>query len=420
MNFFTIVSIFLTFTVILLGLNHYFKKPMQANIFLVLGSLFFCLIYRYILNSGLLNLGPHDFTILVKSIDFPNVLINGILSYLLFAGALHCDLNIIKKLKFTIIPLALLGTLISTFIIGCLMYFILQLFDYHFSFLLCLIFGALISPTDPIAVLSMLKELGAAKFLKETLAGESLFNDGVGIVIFITLVGILNGQSTTLSSIIYLFCQLTFGGLIYGYIVGKVGIKLINLVEQDNEFTLILTLWITTTGYVIAEFLGVSGPLAMVMSGLLIGNKIDNWRTRQQLFAFWDTIDNSLNCFLFLLIGLEILILEIPYTLSFLILLTIIVSVIARAMSVYASLYLFKSYNAKTLPLWSIISWGGLRGGLAIALVLSLPNNIDHQLLIILTYAIVLFSIIIQGLTIKPLLERVVTLLEVDTRLTKN
>ena len=420
MNFFTVVSIFLTFTVILLGLNHYFKKPMQANIFLVLGSLFFCLFYRFILNSGLFNLGPNDFTSLVRSIDFPNVLINGILSYLLFAGALHCDLNIIKKLKFTIIPLALLGTLISTFIIGCLMYFILQLFGYQFSFLLCLIFGALISPTDPIAVLSMLKELGAAKFLKETLAGESLFNDGVGIVVFITLVGILNGQSTTLPSIIYLFCQLTFGGLIYGYIVGKVGIKLINLVEQDNEFTLILTLWITTTGYVIAEFLGVSGPLAMVMSGLLIGNKIDNWRTRQQLFAFWDTIDNSLNCFLFLLIGLEILILEIPYTLSFLILLTIVVSVIARAMSVYASLYMFKSYNSKTLPLWSIISWGGLRGGLAIALVLSLPNNVDHQLLIILTYAIVLFSIIVQGLTIKPLLERVVTLLEVDTRLTKN
>ena len=393
---------------------------MQANIFLVLGSLLFCLMYRYILNSGLLNGGTDDFISMVRSIDFPNVLINGILSYLLFAGALHCDLNIIKKLKFTIIPLALLGTLISTFIIGSLMYFVFQLLNYHFSYLLCLIFGALISPTDPIAVLSMLKELGAAKFLKETLAGESLFNDGVGIVVFITLIGILNGHSATFSSIIYLFCLLTFGGLAYGYVVGMIGIKLINLVDQDNEFTLILTLWITTTGYVIAEFLGVSGPLAMVVSGLLIGNKIDHWRTRQQLFAFWDTIDNSLNCFLFLLIGLEILILEIPYKLSFLIFLTIVITIIARAASVYLSLYLFKRHNGKTLPLWSIISWGGLRGGLAIALVLSLPNSVDHQVLTILTYAVVLFSIIVQGLTVKPLLERVVTLLEVDTRLSKN
>lgn len=420
MNFFPIASIFLTFTVILLALNHYLKKPMQANIFLVLGSLIFCLCYKYIIDYGLFVENGFTFTELIKSIDFSDVLINGILSYLLFAGALHCDINIIKKLKFTIIPLALIGTILSTIIIGLLMYLLLNFMGFQYNFLICLIFGSLISPTDPIAVLSMLKELGAAKFLKETLAGESLFNDGVGIVIFITLIGIANGENTSLSNIIYTFCQLTLGGLLYGYIVGKVGIWLIDLVDQDSEFTLILTIWITTTGYALAHLIGVSGPLAMVMSGLLIGNKIDNWRTRQNLFSFWDTIDNSLNCFLFLLIGLEILIVNIPYKLTFLFALTIIITIIARCISVYLSLYFFKSYNKKTIPLWSIISWGGLRGGLAIALVLSLPEKIDDELFTILTYAVVLFSIIVQGLTIKPLLQRVVTMLEVDTRLSKN
>ena len=393
---------------------------MQANIFLVLGSLLFCLCYRYFLNSGMDIKELSDIPIIIGSINFTDVLINGILSYLLFAGALHCDLDIIKKLKFTIIPLALIGTIISTFIIGALMYFILNFFGFKFSLINCMLFGALISPTDPIAVLSMLKELGAAKFLKETLAGESLFNDGVGIVVFITLLGIASGKSTSIGSVIYLFCQLTFGGLIYGYIVGKIGIKLINLVEQDNEFTLILTLWITTTGYALAQVIDVSGPLAMVMSGLMIGNRIDNWRTRQNLYAFWDTIDNSLNCFLFLLIGLEILILKIPYQLSYIFAITILITIIARGISVYASLYMFKPYNKKTLPLWTIISWGGLRGGLAIALVLSIPSSIDHELFTILTYAVVLFSIIIQGLTIQPLLKRIVTMLEVDTRTSKN
>ena len=393
---------------------------MQANIFLVLGSLIFCLCYRYFLKLGMGIKELSEFSTIISSINFTYVLINEILSYLLFAGALHCDLDTIKKLKFTIIPLALLGTLISTFVIGGLMCLTLNFFGFKFSFINCLLFGALISPTDPIAVLSMLKELGAAKFLKETLAGESLFNDGVGIVVFITLLGIASGKSTSVIDVIYLFCQLTFGGLIYGFIVGKIGIWLINLVDQDTEFTLILTLWITTTGYALAQVIDVSGPLAMVMSGLMIGNKIDNWRTRQNLYAFWDTIDNSLNCFLFLLIGLEILVLQIPYQLSYIFALTILITIIARGFSVYASLYLFKPYNKKTLPLWTIISWGGLRGGLAIALVLSLPSNIDHELFTILTYAVVLFSIIIQGLTVQPLLKRVVTMLEVDTRLSKN
>ncbi|MEE2769938.1 MAG: sodium:proton antiporter [Pseudomonadota bacterium] len=417
MNFFSIASIFLTFTVILLTLNHYFKKPMQANIFIVIGSLLFCICYRYILHSGFFVENGSEFINMVGSINFTDVVINGILSYLLFAGALHCDLNIIKKLKYTIMPLALIGTIFSTLIIGFLTFWTFNLLGQHYNLITCLLFGALISPTDPIAVLSMLKELGAAKFLKETLAGESLFNDGVGIVLFITLLGIANGESTSVTSFIYLFCQLTIGGLAYGYIVGKIGIWLIELVEQDNEFTLIVTLWITTTGYAIAQIIDVSGPLAMVMSGLMIGNRIDNWRTRQNLYSFWDTIDNSLNCFLFLLIGLEILILKIPYELSFIFLISILITFFARGISVYFSLYLFKSWNKKTIPLWTVISWGGLRGGLAIALVLSLPSSIDHELFIILTYAIVLFSIIVQGLTIKPLLSGISKMQEVDSRL---
>lgn len=417
MNFFSIASIFLTFTVILLTLNHYFKKPMQANIFIVIGSLLFCICYRYILHSGFFVENGSEFINMVGSINFTDVVINGILSYLLFAGALHCDLNIIKKLKYTIMPLALIGTIFSTLIIGFLTFWTFNLLGQHYNLITCLLFGALISPTDPIAVLSMLKELGAAKFLKETLAGESLFNDGVGIVLFITLLGIANGESTSVMSFIYLFCQLTIGGLAYGYIVGKIGIWLIELVEQDNEFTLIVTLWITTTGYAIAQIIDVSGPLAMVMSGLMIGNRIDNWRTRQNLYSFWDTIDNSLNCFLFLLIGLEILILKIPYELSFIFLISILITFFARGISVYFSLYLFKSWNKKTIPLWTVISWGGLRGGLAIALVLSLPSSIDHELFIILTYAIVLFSIIVQGLTIKPLLSGISKMQEVDSRL---
>lgn len=390
---------------------------MQANIFIVIGSLLFCICYRYVLHSGFFVENGSEFINMVGSINFTEVVINGILSYLLFAGALHCDLNIIKKLKYTIMPLALIGTVFSTLIIGFLTFWIFNLLGQHYNLITCLLFGALISPTDPIAVLSMLKELGAAKFLKETLAGESLFNDGVGIVLFITLLGIANGESTSVTSFIYLFCQLTLGGLAYGYIVGKIGIWLIELVEQDNEFTLIVTLWITTTGYAIAQIIDVSGPLAMVMSGLMIGNRIDNWRTRQNLFSFWDTIDNSLNCFLFLLIGLEILILKIPFELSFVFLISILITFFARGISVYFSLYLFKSRNKKTIPLWTVISWGGLRGGLAIALVLSLPSSIDHELFIILTYAIVLFSIIVQGLTIKPLLSGVSKMQEVDSRL---
>lgn len=414
MHFFPTASIFLTFSLLLLALNHYLKKPMHANIFIVIGSLVFCLCYRYVLHATVQINDSETFSTIISGISFPDVLINGILSYLLFAGALHCDLHTIKKLKFTIMPLALIGTIMSTFIVGYSIFMTLHLIGYKHNLITCLIFGSLISPTDPIAVLSMLKELGAAKFLKETIAGESLFNDGVGIVLFITLIGLANHETSNINSILYLFLRLSVGGLLYGYILGKIGFWVISTVEQDLEFTFILTLWITTTGYALAQYLDISGPLAMVMAGLIIGSRLDNWRTRQYLLAFWDTIDNSLNCFLFLLIGLEMLVFQIPYKLTYLFLIVILITTAARAFTVYLSLYMFKKHNKKTLPLWPVISWGGLRGGLSIALVLSIPNSIDHEIFIFFTYSIVLFSIIVQGLTIKPLLEKINTLIEVD------
>lgn len=420
MHPFLIPSVFLSFTVVLLALNHYLKKPMQANIFIVIGSLLFCVVYRYLYHINLSSEAGLNFVGIINQINFPDILINGILSYLLFAGALHCDYNIIKKLKYTIMPLALIGTILSTILIGISMYYLLTYCGIKTEFLTCLIFGALISPTDPIAVLSMLKELGAAKFLKETIAGESLFNDGVGIVMFTTLLGFSSGTDVTFQQIFYLFVRLSIGGLLYGYILGKVGIWLINTVKQDLQFSFILTLWITTTGYAIANLMDVSGPLAMVMSGLVIGNQINNNKTREYLFSFWDIIDNALNCFLFLLIGLELLIITIPYNLFLLMFITILITLISRSISVILSLKCFKKQNKKTLPLWPIISWGGLRGGLAIALVLSVPNEIDHTIFIFLTYAVVLFSIIIQGLTIKPLLNKIALTNDVDSVTSKN
>lgn len=377
---------------------------MQANIFLVLCSLLLCLAYRFVVTNFTFA-DPHaDFYYFIKDVDFPTVLINGILSYLLFAGALHCDLSMFRQLKYSIFPLAFFGTILSTALVGFGLYGTSMFLHADMSLLYCMIFGAIISPTDPIAVLSMLKELGAAKYLKETLAGESLFNDGVGIVIFMTLIQMVGGQSITTKYLILTFMQLTVGGILYGLLLGYIGFKIIDALDHNLEFTFILTLWITTTGYALAEILNVSGPLAMVVSGLIIGDKLKNWHTREYLLAFWDVIDNALNCFLFLLIGLELIVIDLPLNLLSIFAITTSVTLIARFISVYASLLLFKKKNKKSLKNWIVISWGGLRGGLAIALALSIPNKSQHEFLILITYTAVLFSIIVQGLTIKPLI----------------
>ena len=339
----------------------------------------------------------------LNQLDFHTILMDGMLPYLLFAGSINIDVEELKNQFTSIAILSTLSTIASTIIIGWLLFSIAPFFGATIPMTYCFIFGALISPTDPIAVLGILKELKASSVISTKLAGESLFNDGVGIVLFITFYQILSeGASLTLMSVGQLFLLKAIGGIIWGAILGLVMFSMIKSID-DYKLEVLITIAGVTFGYAFAETHFVSGPLAMVVSGIFLGNRDDLFfmsvKSRQYLNAFWEIVDEVLNAVLFLLIGFEII--TVDYSINtFFVLMVISLVLMVRLLTVAIPIAIIDRYKKQPSHIIPILTWGGLRGGLAIALALSLPDNQYRNILLSLTYGVVLFSIIVQGSTI--------------------
>lgn len=405
MSLFEIVSLLLCLAAVFSYINYkYIKLPTTIGIMLL--SLLFSLV--------LLLFGEFGFSLdeqateLVKSIDFNEALLHGMLSFLLFAGALHVNINDLREQKWVIATLATVGVICSTFIIGTTMYYILQWLNIPVAYIYCLVFGSLISPTDPIAVMGILKIVGAPKTLETKIAGESLFNDGVGVVIFLVLLGIATGgDEMTVSHVITLFSVEAIGGVFFGLGLGLLGFFMLRGVD-NYQVEALITLALVSGGYAFAESIHVSAPIAIVVAGLFIGNQgrtlamSDN--TRERLDDFWELIDEILNAILFLLIGVELLILT--FTNQFMIagLLAIPVVLLARFICVGVPIKIMRKFRKFSPYATTILTWGGLRGGISVALALSIPENPAREPLLVITYFVVVFSILVQGLTIKKVL----------------
>jgi len=332
------------------------------------------------------------------------------LAYLLFAGALHLDLNSLVKNTLEITLLALIGTILSMLLVSIGLYYLLDWINLTIPFSYALLFGALISPTDPIATLALCKQVKAPSSITNTIAGESLFNDGIGIVLFLTIYELIfQHQPLTPSHISWLFIKSAVGGIGMGAILGYLGFKLL-LPIKDDSMEFLVTLAICAGGYALATALTVSGPLAMVVAGLLIGNIGKQTQQANALhkttYHAWRILDDILNAILFLLVGLELLIIQ--YNPLFLLvgLVTSIMIIVIRYAICFITIKPI-SKRKRHPPLFiSILTWGGLRGGLAIALALAIPTDNARNTLLTLTYVVVIFSILIQGGTIRFLLEK--------------
>ena len=352
---------------------------------------------------------------IIVNADFKTLLLDGILSFLLFAGALHVNLEALAKEKKAIFLFATLGVLISTFIVGSLVFFGAQWIGLELPFLHALLFGALISPTDPIAVMSILKEANISKSLGIKIEGESLFNDGIGVVIFsgILLIATATGVHSSAeigAEIGVLFLEEVVGGLLYGLVIGFLGLKFIHSLKENPQLAVMISLAIVMGGTAGAFMLHISAPLAMVVAGLLIGNKIhvneDKNPVQKAINSFWEILDDVFNGILFVLIGLAIHLLEFNTGYILLGALTILIVLLARFISVFLPYSLLKHTEKKPIKTIAILTWGGLRGGISIALALSLSKELSGDLILHITYIIVLFSIIVQGLSIGKVVKK--------------
>ena len=358
---------------------------------------------------GALGLGIEEHWLaLIRSIDFNKTLMVWMLGFLLFAGALEVDLGELLRQKWEILMLATVGVVISTFVIAELLFFASRWIGLHLAFIQCLLFGALISPTDPIAVLGVLREAGLSKRLEAIISGESLFNDGIGVVVFVTLLDIASagGQGVDPADVLRSLAWEAVGGVLFGILLGFAGYHALKSID-DYNVEILITLSMVTGGYAFAAAIHTSGPIAMVVAGLIVGNRGRRFamsdRTRERLDSFWEFVDQILNSLLFVLIGLELLTMQISWLTLAAGAIAVPVSLIARFASVglpFALLAVKKQMSARAL---TIMTWGGLRGGIAVALAITLPEAYGRNIIIPITYTVVVFSIVVQGLTVKYL-----------------
>lgn len=409
MDFFLISAILVVLAAIFGYINVRFLK-LPTTIGLMLITIVFTL--------AVIGVAQFDSTLLeaekniVSRIDFKTVLLDGMLSFLLFAGALHTNFEQLKVQRWPVLAFATLGVLVSTFLVGTGMYYILMLMHIPVSFINCLLFGALISPTDPIAVLGILKQAGAPKKLETKIVGESLFNDGVGVVIFITIYQIASSSTGHVDPmhILELFGLEVLGGIVLGLVLGFISYRLMRSID-DYDVEVIITLAAVMGGTVLAQNLHISAPLAMVTAGLVVGNDTVRATTMSEITEtyvdkFWELIDILLNTILFVLIGMEMLVLTFETNYIFAGIIAIPVVLICRYISLLLPINFFKK-KLNFVPKTNLImTWGGLRGGISIALALGLTQSMERDLFLVITYVIVVFSIIVQGLTVGNLVKR--------------
>lgn len=398
-----IAAICLVLTALLAYLNHRLTKlPTTIGVMAIALALSLGMVA---LDAAGLDHGLRDYEAsFIRSIDFSDVLMQGMLSFLLFAAALHIDLSALKKYRWQVASLALVGTLVSTAIVGVAMWLVLPHVGIDLPLLHCLLFGALIAPTDPIAVMGILKSAGAPKQLELVIAGESLFNDGVGVVIFALLVGVLaSGEAPTVGVAATTLLREAGGGIAFGLALGYAVFHMLKSIDQ-YQVEVLLTLAAVMGGYALASHLHVSGPLAMVVCGLMIGNRgralAMSENTQRYIDMFWELVDEILNAVLFVLIGLEVILIDFSPAL-----------LLGGAMAIGITLgtrWLTVGVPVRTLKHWfnlpqgasHVLAWGGLRGGISVALALSLPGSDSRATVLALTYCVVVFSILVQGLTI--------------------
>lgn len=346
----------------------------------------------------------------MDNINFSELLLEGMLSFMLFAGAIHIKFKDLNNEKLSILLFSTFSVLISTFIIGFASYYLLTFMGINVKLIHAMLFGALISPTDPIAVLSILKSAGVSKSLETKIAGESLFNDGVAVVVFITILKLAQpGANLEISSILLLFGQEAIGGLLLGLGIGYVGYKLIASID-NYQVEVLITLAIVMGGYTFAHFIHVSGPLAMVAAGLITGNQGKKLGmsdvTAEYIDKFWELVDEILNAVLFVLIGLELLIIQTNEKILFAAIILLLITLITRYISIYIPSIAVRLKEKITQKTILILTWGGLRGGISIALALSIAPEFSKDIWVTITYVIVCFSILVQGMTIGKFAKR--------------
>ena len=348
---------------------------------------------------------------LVNKLDFSTIVMQVMLGFLLFAGAIHVDARHLGKLRWPVGVLALVGTPLSTAIVGGAMYWLLPMLGLPTPFIYCLLFGTLISPTDPVAVMSILTKANITKHLEIKIVGESLFNDGVGVVLFVVTLemALLGPGDMTIGHALSIFLRETLGGLVLGTMLGLGTAWLLRTIN-NYQVEVLITLAVVAGGTALATKLHTSGPLAMVMAGLLVGHfgrrgLVMSDESRDYVDKFWELIDEVLNALLFVLMGLEILVLHISRAMLLAGGVAVVVVLVARVVAVAVPLGMLRVASTFRMSRQGIavLSWGGLRGGLAVALALSLPASMPRELLVGITYVVVVFSIIGQGLTIGPL-----------------
>jgi len=401
-----VIAVIISLTAIFSYVNHHtFRLPNTIGVMTIaLGMSVILLLVGLIFESV-----TDQALDLLNNIDFNRTLMDGMLSFLLFAGALHVNLDDLNEQKGVIAVLATLGVVASTFIVGGLSWMMFGLLGIQISLGYCLLFGALISPTDPIAVLGILKKAGVPKSLETKITGESLFNDGVGVVVFLALFGIVTvNQEVDSGEIAWLFVTEVIGGGLMGLILGGIAYAMLRRVD-NYQLEVLITLALVMGGYALAGSMHLSGPIVMVVGGLLIGNHgrrlAMSDKTREHLDTFWELIDGVLNAVLFVLIGLEVLVLtsDINSWLAALIMIPLVL--MSRLVCVAVPVSLMKLKRTFSPDAIKIMTWGGLRGGISVALALSLPLGSERDTLLIATYAVVIFSIVVQGLTIHRLVK---------------
>jgi len=408
MELLNIFALLLALTAVFSYLNHRFiGLPVSIGVMLI------ALLLSVLLNVlGLLGLGlDRQAATWLGAIEFEETLLHGMLSFLLFAGALHINVNDLRDRKWSISLLASVGVLISTFLVGTAAWWLLGALGIGMPYIYCLLFGALISPTDPIAVLGLLKTAGAPKSLEIKIAGESLFNDGVGIVVFLALHDLIGGHhAVNAGELTLLFVQEVVGGALFGLGMGYVAYRMLKSVDS-YQVEVLITLALVFGGYALANSLHLSGPIAIVLAGLLIGNHGRAFgmseTTRHHLDVFWELIDEILNAVLFVLIGLEVMVLTFTrwHLLAGVLLIPVVLA--ARFVGVGVPISVLRPFRSFTPGAVRILTWGGLRGGISVALALSLPAGPQRETILAVTYILVVFSIVVQGLTLPRLMRRI-------------
>jgi monovalent cation:H+ antiporter, CPA1 family len=408
MRLFDVLAVLIGFSALFSWLNDRFLKLPDAIGLMLIALLFsLALLLPLPFTRGL----EQEVQLMLASIDFAEALLQGMLGFLLFAGALHVDLRELSKHKWVIAFLASASVIGATLLIGCGAWLLFLALGIDVPFVYCMLLGALISPTDPVAVLGILKDAKAPKSLEMKITGESLFNDGVAVVVFILLAGLAAGEATPgFGEAVFLFATEIFGGAAFGFVMGWIALYMITR-TSNYQVEIMITLALAMSGYAIAEHAHVSAPIAIVVAGLMIGSRGRSIAlteaTRYRLDDFWELVDAILNAVLFVIIGLEVLAISMTGEFVLAGLLAIPLVLAARFASVGLPFQLIRRFRQFEPGFLSILTWGGLRGGISVALALSLPDGGPRDVILTVTYIVVVFSVLVQGMTLGPLVRAI-------------